>query len=120
MADLHSAVPYRTTIAGAGLQARKRIIRLTDAARRAEDTEPSTLQHLNVDFAVGRVAMRSKDRVRSHAVKVVQDAMASCAVSFDWSGWMVDVHDADGRCVLLLEFAESVDAAEPCGERMAA
>ena len=74
------------------------------------------------ELAIDRegVAMRSEDRVRSHAAKVVQDAVASCDGSFDWSGWMVDVHDANGRRVMLLDFAEIIALVEPSDERMAA
>ena len=74
------------------------------------------------ELAIDRegVAMRSEDRIRSHAARVVQDAMASCGSSFDWSGWMVDVHDANGRRVLQLDFAEALAFKEPGEERMAA
>lgn len=52
--------------------------------------------------------------VWSHAERKAQDAMASCRGSLDWSDWIVDVHDAAGRRVMLLDFAEVRE------ERMAA
>jgi hypothetical protein len=57
------------------------------------------------------VPMRSEARIWSHAVKVAQDAMASCGGRFDWSGWIVDVHDGAGRRVMTLAFRDVPDVA---------
>ncbi|GJD97841.1 DUF6894 family protein [Methylobacterium iners] len=55
--------------------------------------------------------LRSEARIWSHAVAVAQDAMGSCGGRFDWSDWLVDVHDATGRRVLILAFADVGDLA---------
>lgn len=55
--------------------------------------------------------MRSEARVWSHAVAVAQDAMESCGSRYDWSGWIVDVHDGRGRRVMLLSFSDVPEVA---------
>ncbi|AWN40501.1 DUF6894 family protein [Methylobacterium durans] len=57
-------------------------------------------------FDLDGVVLRNDLRIWEHAVGVALDAMASCGGRFDWSGWIVDVHDGRGRRVLILAFAD--------------
>ena len=57
-------------------------------------------------FDLDGIVLRSEARIWAHAAGVALDGMASCGGRFDWSGWIVDVHDGKGRRVLTLAFAD--------------
>ncbi|KQP30026.1 hypothetical protein ASF49_15325 [Methylobacterium sp. Leaf104] len=52
------------------------------------------------------LALADPTQVRFHAVEVALHAMERVGAGLDWSDWIVDVHDAQGRRVLLLAFRE--------------
>jgi hypothetical protein len=52
------------------------------------------------------LALADRAQVRFHAAEVALHAMERVGAGLDWSDWIVDVHDAQGRRVLLLAFRE--------------
>jgi hypothetical protein len=61
--------------------------------------------HAVVDLA-GRY-LRARSDLRAEAMRVARAIMGRCACRLDWSAWLVDVHDAAGRRVLILMFEEA-------------
>jgi hypothetical protein len=58
------------------------------------------------------VALADPTQVRFHAAEVALHAMERVGAGLDWSDWIVDVHDAQGRRVLLLAFREVLPLAK--------
>ncbi|WP_200940905.1 DUF6894 family protein [Methylobacterium sp. Leaf113] len=52
------------------------------------------------------LAIADRTQVRFHAVEVALHAMERVGAALDWSDWIVDVHDGQGRRVLVLPFRE--------------
>lgn len=52
--------------------------------------------------AIGRQIL-----VKRHAERVARTMMEASDSRIDWSGWIVDVHDAQGRRALALPFADA-------------
>ena len=52
------------------------------------------------------IAIADRSQIHFHAVEVALHAMERVGAQLDWSDWIVDVHDAGGRRVLLLAFCE--------------
>ena len=44
--------------------------------------------------------------IRRYAERVARGMMDSYGRGLDWSDWIVDVHDADGKRVITLEFSD--------------
>jgi hypothetical protein len=61
-------------------------------------------QHVVLD----RAGKRLKDGglVYAYAARTALEVMASCGGRLGWSDWIVDVHDAKGRRVLILAFSD--------------
>ncbi len=53
----------------------------------------------------GRLVQRQRE-LRDHAAVVARRMMAGGMPEFDWSDWIVDVHDPVGRRRMMLAFAE--------------
>ncbi|MCC0808880.1 hypothetical protein FPV16_22205 [Methylobacterium sp. W2] len=51
--------------------------------------------------------LRARADLRAEAKRVARTIMGRCAGRLDWSAWLVDVHDAAGRHVLILMFEEA-------------
>ena len=51
--------------------------------------------------------LKHEEQVYAYAERMALDVMASCRNYLDWSHWIVDVHDAKGRRVLILAFDDA-------------
>ena len=58
------------------------------------------------------LAIADRTQVRFHAVEVALHAMERVGAQLDWSDWIVDVHDGQGRRVLVLPFREILPVRE--------
>lgn len=52
------------------------------------------------------LAIVDRNQVRFHAVEAALYAMERVGAQLDWSDWSIEVHDAQGRPVLVLAFRE--------------
>lgn len=51
--------------------------------------------------------LRNQDEVFRQAGRVARAVMESCGGRLDWSDWIVDVHDARGRRVMIVAFSDA-------------
>ncbi|MGU3539947.1 DUF6894 family protein [Methylobacterium sp. A54F] len=60
------------------------------------------------DAVFDRIGKRLKNAEMAYAQaeSMAREMMAGCGGRLDWSGWIVDVHDAAGRRVLTLDFRD--------------
>ena len=61
-------------------------------------------QHAVLDLAGKR--LKDNGLVHAYAERTALEVRASCGGRLDWSGWIVDVHDGEGRRVLILAFSD--------------
>ena len=61
-------------------------------------------QHAVLDRAGRR--LKDEEQVYPYAERTALEMMASCGGRLDWSDWIVDVHDGEGRRVLILAFSD--------------
>ena len=64
------------------------------------------------DAVFDRIGRRIQDPalIWTHAERVARTVMEGSTGPFDWSGWIVDVHDANGRRVGMLGFTDLREA----------